>query len=199
MGHYLYARHYRVYATPPFFVPFPSLIGRWEPSFNQESIPSRAALLTLGSPGPLRDSSQPVSRCYMDFRFRIRLLILQLRDSTRLPARVLRRDASVEYRIALGTHAASDRCGGVGRNVCHRAQPVARRSTRRRPHRIFHVASTASLDLTAHGIRSLALRQISLDGLVSLGCTAGIDGQTSASTALSRLTESVALSRSALC
>src|SRR6202142_1401837 len=27
MGHYLYARHYRVYATPPFFIPFPSLIG----------------------------------------------------------------------------------------------------------------------------------------------------------------------------
>ena len=24
MGHYLYARHYHVYCTPPFFVPFPS-------------------------------------------------------------------------------------------------------------------------------------------------------------------------------
>jgi Zn-dependent protease len=27
MGHYLYARRYRVYVTPPFFVPCPSLIG----------------------------------------------------------------------------------------------------------------------------------------------------------------------------
>src|SRR6266404_4700531 len=27
MGHYLYACHYRVYATLPYFVPFPSLIG----------------------------------------------------------------------------------------------------------------------------------------------------------------------------
>ncbi len=45
MGHYLYARHYRVYATLPFFVPFPSLIGTLGAFIRIKSpIPSRAAV-----------------------------------------------------------------------------------------------------------------------------------------------------------
>ena len=54
MGHYLYARHYRVYVTPPFFVPFPSLIGTLGAFIRIKSpIPSRAALFDIGIAGPI--------------------------------------------------------------------------------------------------------------------------------------------------
>ncbi|MFZ0479303.1 MAG: site-2 protease family protein [Terriglobales bacterium] len=54
MGHYLFARHYRVYATPPFFVPFPSLIGTLGAFIRIKSpIPSRAALFDIGIAGPI--------------------------------------------------------------------------------------------------------------------------------------------------
>ena len=55
MGHYLYARHYRVYATPPFFIPFPSLIGTLGAFIRIKSpIPSRAALFDIGIARPNR-------------------------------------------------------------------------------------------------------------------------------------------------
>jgi len=54
MGHYLYARHYRVYATLPFFIPFPSLIGTLGAFIRiKSSIPSRAALFDIGIAGPI--------------------------------------------------------------------------------------------------------------------------------------------------
>jgi Zn-dependent protease len=54
MGHYLYARYYRVYATPPLFVPFPSLIGTLGAFIRIKSpIPSRAALFDIGIAGPI--------------------------------------------------------------------------------------------------------------------------------------------------
>jgi Zn-dependent protease len=56
MGHYLYARHYRVYATPPFFVPCPylSLFGTLGAFIRIKSpIPSRAALFDIGIAGPI--------------------------------------------------------------------------------------------------------------------------------------------------
>jgi Zn-dependent protease len=56
MGHYLYARHYRVYATPPLFVPCPylSLFGTLGAFIRiKSSIPSRAALFDIGVAGPI--------------------------------------------------------------------------------------------------------------------------------------------------
>ena len=54
MGHYLYARHYRVYATPPFFIPFPSLIGTLGAFIRIKGpIPSRTALFDIGIAGPI--------------------------------------------------------------------------------------------------------------------------------------------------
>ncbi len=54
MGHYLYARYYRVHATLPFFVPFPSLIGTLGAFIRIKSpIPSRAALFDIGIAGPI--------------------------------------------------------------------------------------------------------------------------------------------------
>jgi Zn-dependent protease len=54
MGHYLYARHYRVYATLPYFVPFPSLIGTLGAFIRIKSpIPSRVALFDIGIAGPI--------------------------------------------------------------------------------------------------------------------------------------------------
>src|SRR5258708_6400859 len=52
MGHYLYARHYRVHVTPPFFVPFPSLLGTFGAFIRIKSqITSRAALFDIGIAG----------------------------------------------------------------------------------------------------------------------------------------------------
>jgi membrane-associated protease RseP (regulator of RpoE activity) len=54
MGHYLYARHYHVYATPPFFIPFPSLIGTLGAFIRIKGlIPNRAALFDIGIAGPI--------------------------------------------------------------------------------------------------------------------------------------------------
>jgi Zn-dependent protease len=54
MGHYLYARHYRVYATPPFFIPFPSLIGTFGAFIRIRGIiPTRKALFDIGIAGPI--------------------------------------------------------------------------------------------------------------------------------------------------
>ncbi len=54
MGHYLYSRHYRVHATLPFFIPFPSLIGTFGAFIRIKSpIPTRAALFDIGIAGPI--------------------------------------------------------------------------------------------------------------------------------------------------
>lgn len=54
MGHYLYARYYRVYATPPFFIPFPSLIGTLGAFIRIKGpIPNRTALFDIGIAGPI--------------------------------------------------------------------------------------------------------------------------------------------------
>jgi hypothetical protein len=54
MGHYLCARHYRVHATLPFFIPFPSLIGTFGAFIRIKGpIPNRAALFDIGIAGPI--------------------------------------------------------------------------------------------------------------------------------------------------
>jgi len=54
MGHYLYCRHYGVWATLPFFIPFPTLIGTLGAFIRIRSpIRSRAALFDIGIAGPI--------------------------------------------------------------------------------------------------------------------------------------------------
>src|SRR5207244_11252243 len=54
MGHYLYCVRYGVYATLPFFIPFPSLIGTMGAFIRIRSpIRSRAALFDIGIAGPI--------------------------------------------------------------------------------------------------------------------------------------------------
>jgi hypothetical protein len=54
MGHYLYCRRYRVYATLPFFIPAPTLIGTLGAFIRIKSpIPSRTALFDIGIAGPI--------------------------------------------------------------------------------------------------------------------------------------------------
>ena len=54
MGHYLYCRHYRVYATLPFFIPAPTLIGTLGAVIRIRSpIRSRDALFDIGIAGPI--------------------------------------------------------------------------------------------------------------------------------------------------
>jgi len=54
MGHYLYCLRYRVAATPPFFIPFPTLFGTMGAFIRIRSpLPSRAVLFDIGIAGPI--------------------------------------------------------------------------------------------------------------------------------------------------
>lgn len=54
MGHYLYCRRYGVWATLPFFIPFPTLIGTLGAFIRIRSpIRSRATLFDIGIAGPI--------------------------------------------------------------------------------------------------------------------------------------------------
>jgi membrane-associated protease RseP (regulator of RpoE activity) len=54
MGHYLYCRYYGVYATLPFFIPAPTLIGTLGAVIRIKSpIRSRVALFDIGIAGPI--------------------------------------------------------------------------------------------------------------------------------------------------
>lgn len=54
MGHYVYCRRYGVYATLPFFIPAPTLIGTLGAVIRIKSpIRSRAALFDIGIAGPI--------------------------------------------------------------------------------------------------------------------------------------------------
>lgn len=54
MGHYLYCRYYGVYATLPFFIPAPTLIGTLGAVIRIRSpIRSRCALFDIGIAGPI--------------------------------------------------------------------------------------------------------------------------------------------------
>src|SRR5207244_12679295 len=54
MGHYLYCVQYGVYATLPFFIPFPTLIGTMGAFIRIRSpIRSRTALFDIGIAGPI--------------------------------------------------------------------------------------------------------------------------------------------------
>ncbi len=54
MGHYFYCRYHRVYATLPFFIPAPTVIGTLGAVIRIKSpIRSRAALFDIGIAGPI--------------------------------------------------------------------------------------------------------------------------------------------------
>ena len=53
-GHYFAARHYRVHATLPYFIPFPSLFGTLGAVIRMSPrIPNRRALFDIAAAGPL--------------------------------------------------------------------------------------------------------------------------------------------------
>jgi hypothetical protein len=54
MGHYLYCRHYGIYATLPFFIPMPTLIGTMGAVILIRSpVRTRKALFDIGIAGPI--------------------------------------------------------------------------------------------------------------------------------------------------
>src|SRR2546423_3315498 len=54
LGHFLYCLRYRVYATLPFFIPAPTLIGTFGAFIRIKSpIPTRRALFDIGIAGPI--------------------------------------------------------------------------------------------------------------------------------------------------
>jgi len=54
MGHYLACRYYGVRATPPFFLPFPMMLGTLGAVIRiRQTVPNRKALFDIGIAGPL--------------------------------------------------------------------------------------------------------------------------------------------------
>jgi membrane-associated protease RseP (regulator of RpoE activity) len=54
MGHYLYCRRYRIWASLPYFIPFPSLAGTMGAFIRiRSAIGSRTALFDIGIAGPI--------------------------------------------------------------------------------------------------------------------------------------------------
>lgn len=54
MGHYFAARYFNVIATPPYFIPFPSIVGTMGAVIRIKSpIPDKRTLLYIGAMGPI--------------------------------------------------------------------------------------------------------------------------------------------------
>jgi membrane-associated protease RseP (regulator of RpoE activity) len=91
MGHYLYCRYYGVYATLPFFVPFPSLIGTLGAFIRIRSpIRSRSALFDIGVAGPIAG-----------FAFATTALAVGLHLSKPAPAFVVTPDIQLGYPLVI--------------------------------------------------------------------------------------------------
>ena len=70
MGHYLYCRRYGVWATLPFFIPFPTLIGTLGAFIRIRSpIRSRSALFDIGIAGPIAGFAVAVAVLFFSLGF----------------------------------------------------------------------------------------------------------------------------------
>src|SRR5438105_12319927 len=87
MGHYLYCRRYGVYATLPFFIPAPTLIGTLGAFIRIRSpIRSRTALFDIGIAGPIAG-----------FVIAVIVLIVAMGLSKPMPAYIIGSDIQLGY------------------------------------------------------------------------------------------------------
>jgi membrane-associated protease RseP (regulator of RpoE activity) len=87
MGHYLYCHYYGVYATLPFFIPAPTLIGTLGAFIRIRSpIRSRAALFDIGIAGPIAG-----------FVVAVPVLVVALGLSKPMPAGIPAEDIQLGY------------------------------------------------------------------------------------------------------
>ena len=87
MGHYLYCRHYGVYATLPFFIPAPTLIGTLGAVIRIRSpIRSRCALFDIGIAGPIAG-----------FVVALGVLVVAMFHSRVLPGVMANSDVEIQY------------------------------------------------------------------------------------------------------
>jgi hypothetical protein len=87
MGHYLYCRYYGVYATLPFFIPAPTLIGTLGAVIRIRSpIRSRCALFDIGIAGPIAG-----------FLVALAVLVIAMPHSRVMPAAMTGSDIEMGY------------------------------------------------------------------------------------------------------
>ncbi len=87
MGHYLYCRYYGVYATLPFFIPAPTLIGTLGAVIRIKSpIRSRCALFDIGIAGPIAG-----------FVVALTVLVIAMHHSRVLPGVMSNSDVEINY------------------------------------------------------------------------------------------------------
>jgi hypothetical protein len=179
MGHYLCCRRYGVYATLPFFIPMPTLIGTMGAVILIRSrIRSRTALFDIGIAGPIAGFvvalallieslgwSRPAHPGFGASEYALGYpLVFQWLHRLLASMNLLRGPAALESRAAAP---GGDR--GVGGDVCYFAQLIARRTARRRTYYFFDFAAGAQTCVAADYPDSSAHGLLPVDGMVCVG------------------------------
>jgi Zn-dependent protease len=183
MGHYLYCERYGVWATLPFFIPAPTLIGTFGAFIRIRSpIRSRTALFDIGIAGPIAG-----------FVVAVAVLLVSLGLSKPIPAgtpaTVPELGFPLIFQLVHRLLAAQSAGQGVARlpldrvllhpttiaaggNVRDVAQPASRRTTRWRTYCVFDCAAGAQIRIAADDSDSFAHGVLPVDGMVCVGDSA---------------------------
>ena len=149
IGHFVLCENYDVYATLPFFIPAPTLIGTMGRVYSyQVAHPLRQALFESASPAISQGSLPPSRSCLSDCRVIAPFGMprgKRIRD--RLPAGVSSRVPDREAAHASGSRDEPVGCihchCRLGRNVRYRVNLYPRWTTGRRTHRVCGRATCA--------------------------------------------------------
>ena len=173
MGHYLYCKRYGVWATLPFFIPFPSLFGTMGAFIRIRSpIESRDALFDIGIAGPIAG-----------FVVAVVVLWISLAFSTAPPGlapagdqTAISPDFSTAESLAWGrrwrafgaAEPSSHGHRGMGWNVRDGAESASRRTAGWGPHCVLACAASAPRYFRNRNPHATAFGLLLLGGMVDL-------------------------------
>ena len=182
MGHYLYCRRYGVYATLPFFIPMPTLIGTMGAVILIRSrIRSRTALFDIGIAGPIAGfvvalavlmvslgwSKPMLTRGFGPAEYDLGYpLIFQGLHRLLVSMNLLHGPAALPLNRVLLHPVAIAAWVGMFATV---AELIARRAARRRTHYLFDFAASTQAGLAADHPDSSAHGLLPVDGMVCVG------------------------------
>ena len=152
-GHFIVAKRNGVYATLPYFIPAPTLIGTFGAVIRIKSpIRSRQALFDIGIAGPIAGFLVALPVLFWGLALskpmppEARRLGAKPWLSPRLQPRTPRFGATHAARGCAGQFvSAPGRNCSLGWDVCHRAKPLARWTTRRRPYHLRGGAASSQM------------------------------------------------------
>ncbi len=190
-GHFWLCEKNGVYATLPYFVPAPTLIGTFGALIRIKSpIRSRQALFDIGIAGPIAgflvavpvlcwglalSKSMPPDMSSSGLEFGYPLIFSLVRDAL---APFNPHPAPLSKFVP-----ASSRRRSLGRNVRHRAEPPARRTIRRRTHSLRGCPARPQVGHAPDRSGVVAAGLLLLGRMVCLGDNSGLNGMASSARA----------------